>query len=66
MHSFHFSYSVIRQYLFAWFTPIVFIGNTITIVLFSLLNFVSNGYYLKVEYSLNPNATVSEALWFNH
>jgi hypothetical protein len=44
----------------------VFIGGTIATILFLLLNFVSSGFYLNVQYSSNPNTTVSEAIWFNH
>jgi hypothetical protein len=66
MHSSYFSYNIAKPYPFVWFTPSVFIGGTIATVLFSLLNFISSGYYLNVQYSSNPNATVSEAIWFNH
>jgi hypothetical protein len=66
MHSSLFTYNITRRYPFAWFTPVVFIGGAIAIVLFSLLNFVSTGYNLSVEYSTNPNATVSGRIWFNH
>jgi hypothetical protein len=66
MHSSLFTYNITRPYPFAWFTPVVFIGGAIAIVLFSLLNFVSTGYYLSVEYSTNPNVTVSGRVWFNH
>ena len=40
----HFSYSLSRPYPYRWFTPVVFLGGTIALVLFSLLNYVSNGF----------------------
>jgi hypothetical protein len=61
-----FSYNLSRPYPFKWFTPVVFTSGVIAIVLFSLLNFVSNGYFLSVEAVTNPNATVSQGVWFNH
>lgn len=66
MHSSLFTYNIKRPYSFAWVTPVVFIGGTIAIVLFSLINFVSNSYYLSVEYSTNPNSTISSKIWSNH
>ena len=66
MPSSYFSYNISKPYPFAWFTPSVLIGGTIATVLFSLLNFVSSGFYLNVQYSSNPNTTVSDAIWFNH
>ena len=39
-----FEYGVSRPYPFRWFTPVAFIGGTVALVLFSLLNFLSTGY----------------------
>ena len=64
MYSSMFTYNITRPYPFKWFTPLVFIGGSIAIVLFSILNLVSNGYYLQVNISTNPNATVSQNVWF--
>ena len=44
MASSMFEYAVCRPYPFQWFTPVVFIGGAIALVLFSLLNFLSTGY----------------------
>jgi hypothetical protein len=66
MHSSFFAYNVTRPYPFKWFTPVVLIGVVIATTLFSFLNFVSTGYNLEVEYSTNPNATISDGIWFNH
>lgn len=66
MHASRFSYSVTRPYPFAWFTPVVLIGGTIALILFSILNLVSNGYYLQIQDATDPNKTVSENIWFKH
>ena len=39
-----FEYAISRPYPVRWFTPVVFIGGAIALVLFSLLNFLSTGY----------------------
>jgi hypothetical protein len=59
-----FSYNISRPYPFKWFTPVVFIGGLIAALLLSVLNFVSNGYYLSVEISTNPNSTITQGIWF--
>ncbi len=47
MDSSMFSYNISRPYPFRWFTPVVFVGGAIALVLFSLLNLVSTGYYQR-------------------
>ena len=47
MHSSMFNYAVSRPYPVRWFTPVVFVGGTIALVLFSFLNFVATGYYQR-------------------
>ena len=66
MNSSLFTYNITRPYPFAWFTPVAFIGGAIAIVIFSLLNLASTGYYLSAEYSTNPNVTDSGRVWFYH
>jgi hypothetical protein len=61
MHSSTFTYPVSRPYPYRWVTPIVIIGGVIAVVLFSFLNFVSNGYYLSTQIVTDPNVTVSSA-----
>ncbi|KAF2803199.1 uncharacterized protein BDZ99DRAFT_512276 [Mytilinidion resinicola] len=65
-HESVFSYNITRAYPFRWFTPVVLVGFLVTTVLFSFLNFASNGYDLIVETSSNPNQTISEGIWFKN
>lgn len=60
-----FTYNISRPWPFKWFTPVVLLGTVILMVLFSLLNLVSNGYVLAVQYTDNPNATTTSQVWFN-
>jgi hypothetical protein len=65
-HESIFSYSISRPYPFRWITPAVLTGFLAATVLFSFLNFASNGYDLIVQTSSNPNATISEGIWFQN
>lgn len=56
-HKSFLEYNITRPYPLKWFTPAAIIGGLIATVLFTLLNFASNGYLLVVESSLNPNVT---------
>lgn len=66
VHELIFNYGVTRPYPFRWFTPLVLVGILVATVLFSFLNFASNGYDLVVKNSSNPNQTISEGLWFQN
>lgn len=52
MASSMFDYSISRPYPFRWFTPVVIVGGAIALVLFSFLNLVSTGYYLRYYWAL--------------
>ena len=60
MHSSFFEYNISRPYPFKWFTPAVVIGGAVAVVLLSILNLGSSGYTQTVQYSHDPNATVSD------
>lgn len=57
------TYQISRPYPCRWLTPVVAVGATIALVLFSVLNFASSGYTLVSEYSTNPNSTTQH--WFD-
>jgi hypothetical protein len=65
-HESIFSYGINRPYPFKWFTPVVLAGFLVATVLFSFLNFASNGYDLIVQTSSDPNTTISEGIWFQN
>ena len=58
-----FSYSISRVYPYPWFTWVVIIGGICATVLFSALNLAANGYNLVVQYTTDPNATISQQRW---
>ncbi|KAK1851836.1 hypothetical protein CCHR01_05531 [Colletotrichum chrysophilum] len=66
MHSSWFEYPVTRPYPFRWFTPAAIGGGLILAVVFSLVNFSSNGFYLKTIYteSLNDTEASFHSRWF--
>jgi hypothetical protein len=66
MHQSLFSYSITKPYPFAWFTPVVVVGFVVFTIIFSMINFVSNGFILISELSENPNSTVAEHQWFQN
>lgn len=61
-----FSYNIERPYPFRWFTPAAGVGFVLFTTLFSFLNFGSTGFYLVVQSSSNPNATIAENVWLRH
>lgn len=65
-HKPSFGYAVSRPYPYRWFPWVVFIGGICATALFSLINFSSNGYQLGVEYTTDPNATVTRDTWTHH
>ncbi|MCJ1283211.1 hypothetical protein MMC26_002539 [Xylographa opegraphella] len=65
-HESIFSYGISRPYPFKWLTPVVLAGFLVATVLFSFLNFVSNGYDLVVQTSSDPNTTISKGIWFKN
>lgn len=66
MHSSFFNYSITRPYPYRWFTPVALMGAIVLIVLLSVMNFVQNSYSLVVEYTNDPNSTVSKGIWFEN
>lgn len=64
-HESFFSYNVTRPYPFRWFTPVTILGAVTFTALFSLLNFVANGYDQVVQISNDPNSTMTSAGWIN-
>ncbi|KAL9623441.1 MAG: hypothetical protein Q9160_002334 [Pyrenula sp. 1 TL-2023] len=66
MHESIFNYNVTRPYPFRWFTPIVFVGGLLALILFSFLNLVSNSTFLVVDTTINPNKTISDGVLFKH
>lgn len=58
-----FDYAVTRPYPYGWFPWVVLIGGIFSLVLFSTINLAANGYELKVQYTTDPNSTVSQAQW---
>jgi len=61
-----FGYAVSRPYPYKWFPWVVLVGGICATVLFSLINFAANGYQVTVEYTTNPNATISHNSWTQH
>lgn len=64
MHSSIFSYNLSRPYPFRWFTPAVFVGGIVALVLVSLINVATSGYQLVSTSSTNPNVTQSTHSWY--
>lgn len=64
-HESFFSYNITRPYPYRWFTPVAVVGAVISIALFSLLNFVANGYDLVVQTSTDPNSTTVSTGWLD-
>lgn len=60
---FEFQYPITRPYPYKWFKWAVLIGGICLTVLLTIFNLASNGYYLKVIYTVNPNETLSMKLW---
>ncbi|MCJ1228342.1 hypothetical protein MMC12_005003 [Toensbergia leucococca] len=59
-----FSYNLSRPYPFKWFTPAVFVGGIVALVLVSLINLATSGYHLVMTSSINPNVTQSTQSWY--
>jgi hypothetical protein len=57
MSSFRFEHNLTRPYPFKWYTPAVLVGFTIAAILFSVLNYASNGYTLQAAYLSDPRPT---------
>ncbi|KAL3293216.1 hypothetical protein RB213_005212 [Colletotrichum asianum] len=66
MHSSWFEYPITRPSPFRWFTPAAIGGGLVWAVVFSLVNFSSNGFYLKTIYteSLNETEASFHSRWF--
>lgn len=63
MRGLSFSYSITRPYPYPWFKWVVVIGGVCMTILFSSLNLAAAGYELTVEYTFDPNKTVSQKRW---
>lgn len=61
-----FGYAVTRAYPYKWFPWAVLIGGVFATVFFSLINFAADGYQYTVEYTTNPNGTLSHDSWTQH
>lgn len=59
-----FTYNIVRNYPFRWFTPVVIIGGIVSVVVFSFLNLAASGYNLQTIYTTDPNATLHQDYWF--
>lgn len=62
---FDFTYPISRPIPYGWFKWAVLLGGIILTAFLSLLNLASNGYDLIVQFSVNPNDTVSTSSWTN-
>ncbi|MCJ1469000.1 hypothetical protein MMC07_007632 [Pseudocyphellaria aurata] len=58
-----FGYAVTRPYPYKWFPWVVLVGGIFSLVLFSAINLAANGYDLNVQYTTDPNSTVSQTKW---
>ncbi|MCJ1468157.1 hypothetical protein MMC07_006785 [Pseudocyphellaria aurata] len=58
-----FGYPVTRPYPYKWFPWVVLIGGILSLVLFSAINLAANGYDLNVQYTTDPNSTMSQTPW---
>ncbi|KAM0713344.1 hypothetical protein Q7P35_000796 [Cladosporium inversicolor] len=54
MSSFRFEHNLTRPYPFKWYTPAVLAVFTIATIVFSVLNYASNGYTLQAAYLCDP------------
>jgi hypothetical protein len=61
----HFEYPVSRPFPFRFYTSFIIIFFLIATVLLSLFNTIVTGYDLRVSYSRDPNATISERMWYD-
>ncbi|KAF7551422.1 hypothetical protein G7Z17_g5033 [Cylindrodendrum hubeiense] len=59
MYASWFAYSITKPYPFRWFTPVTIVGCIFLIVIFSLINLGSSGFYLKTIYTDDPNGTLT-------
>lgn len=58
-----FTYPVSRPYPYRWFSWVAILGGIILVVLVSIFNLANDGYTLVVEYTTDPNTTVSRRPW---
>lgn len=65
-HESLFSYGIARPYPFRWFTPLAVCLCITAAVLFSVVNVASSGYFLAVQATKNPNATLAENTWLQN
>jgi hypothetical protein len=54
------SYSVSRNYPYRFLTPLAILGGLAFLAVFSLINYASSGFSLVVQYTTDPNITVSK------
>ena len=60
---FTFRYPITRAYPYRWFPWVVYAGGIVVIVLFSILNFVANGYIITAQYTADYNGTIAQRAW---
>jgi hypothetical protein len=58
------SYGVTRNYPYRFFTLSVAVGGLAFLALFSIINLASSGFTLIVQYSSDPNATVTQQSFY--
>lgn len=58
-----FSYHLTRDYPQKWLPWLIYIGGICLLCLFSVINLAANGYTPDVQYSTDPNATLSQKHW---
>ncbi|KAI0600269.1 hypothetical protein F4775DRAFT_590598 [Biscogniauxia sp. FL1348] len=63
-HRSFFSYNITHAYPFEWFTPVVFVGAVLLIVLVSFANVAATGYELVSASTYDPNATEANSIWY--
>jgi hypothetical protein len=65
IHRSIFSFNLTRPYPFRWFSPLVFVGGSVVIVLVTFLSVATSGYETVSVYSANPNDTEAQQTYFS-
>ncbi len=63
--TFTLTYGLSRPFPYKWFPYFVVLGGVVASILFSFINYAADGFYLAVEYTNDPNGTMSQGQWFN-
>lgn len=59
------TYGLSRTFPYKWLPYSVVLGGVVAAILFSFINYAADGYYLAVEYTNDPNGTMSQLQWYN-